>query len=47
VLEDRQAAVVLQVLVWTNAVSGLPQDAGEGRLSHLDRFSPHIDAVQL
>ena len=46
-LEDRQAAAVLQVLVWPHAVPALPQDAGQCRLAHFDGFSAYARAVQL
>jgi hypothetical protein len=37
VLENRQAAVVRQVLVEADAGTALPQDAGQGRLADLER----------
>jgi hypothetical protein len=38
---------VLKMLVQTHAVAALPQDAGQRRLAHLDRFRSQIRAVQL
>ena len=47
VLENRQAAVVRQVLVQADAGPALPQDAGQRRLADLDRLAPQVRAVQL
>ena len=38
-LEDRQPAVVRQVLVEAQPVAALPQDAGQHRFAHFDGFS--------
>ena len=46
VLEHREAAVVLQVLVQAHAVLGFAQDARQGRLAGLDGLAAQVRAVQ-
>jgi len=46
VLEDHEAAVVLQVFVQAHAVSRFPEDARQRRLAHLDRLSAKVITVQ-
>ena len=46
-LKNRQAAVVLQVLVQPHPGTDLAQDAGERRLADLERLAPQIRAVEL
>ena len=46
-LENRQPAVVLQVLVEAQAGSALAQDARQCRLANLDRLAPQVRAIQL
>jgi hypothetical protein len=38
-LEDRQAAIVLQVLIQPHPIASLPQDAGQHGPAHLDGLS--------
>ena len=38
---------MFEVFVESHAVSALAQDAGQGRLAHLDRLPAHVGAVKL
>jgi hypothetical protein len=46
VLEDRDAVRMIEVFVQPDPMAGLPQDAAQGGLAHLNRFPPKVRAVQ-
>src|SRR4051794_3836500 len=45
VLEDRQTAIVLKVLVQADAMAAISKDTGQGRLADLDRLVPQVGPV--